>query len=152
VLKALAFKGLSKNRNRADSFTKGFMMSLPKPPTALQPRHYVLRQHGHPARVQLQDASRGVAKRGLRSHRKITEVLLDAPVKAIGIADLSLIQRHFINRVFGSVSHVIHFQGGGVLRYAYNEKNEIIELSAIRMKATKNEEGALVFDVLLEDS
>jgi hypothetical protein len=49
----------------------------------------------------------------------------DAIITIRNIADVA---SHTINTIVGSRSHVVRFHNGGLLKYAYNDQNELIEL------------------------
>jgi hypothetical protein len=66
-------------------------------------------------------------------------------IKSVGIADLADVQSHEIVRIFGSVSHHVRFVGGGELRFAYNTRSELLELSANGVKGSISEDHRLVF-------
>lgn len=56
-------------------------------------------------------------------------------IKAIGLANVTEVETHNINRAFGSVSHYIKFIGGGEVRFSYNAKGEILEFTATNAAA-----------------
>jgi hypothetical protein len=62
-----------------------------------------------------------------------SQVSLDE-IRAVRVEDLSQVLDHRIARIMGSTSHVIRFIGGGELRYAYNSRGQVIELSATGVK------------------
>ena len=62
-----------------------------------------------------------------------SQVSLD-DIRAVRVEDLSQVLDHRIARIMGSTSHVIRFIGGGELRYAYNSRGQVIELSATGVK------------------
>ena len=43
-------------------------------------------------------------------------------LSSVGIKNIGNVERHDINTVFGSRSHVVRFVNGGVLQFAYNRK------------------------------
>ena len=65
----------------------------------------------------------------------------------VGIKNIGNVERHDINTVFGSRSHVVRFVNGGVLQFAYNAKNELIELTASKLTMHLSKSGAAIFDV-----
>ena len=56
-------------------------------------------------------------------------------IKSVGVENLVDIELHTINRVFGSVSHLIKFHGGGEVRFSYNQNGEILEFTASKVDA-----------------
>jgi hypothetical protein len=56
-------------------------------------------------------------------------------IKAIGLANLTDVETHSINRAFGSVSHYIKFIGDGEVRFSYNAQGEIMEFTATNAAA-----------------
>jgi hypothetical protein len=66
---------------------------------------------------------------------------------SVGIKNITLVERHDINTLFGSRSHVVRFVNGGVLRFAYNAKNEFIELTASNLTMHLSKSGAAIFDI-----
>jgi hypothetical protein len=56
-------------------------------------------------------------------------------IKSVGIENLVDIETHTINKLFGSVSHLIKFYGGGEVRFSYNDKGEILEFTGNRVDA-----------------
>jgi hypothetical protein len=56
-------------------------------------------------------------------------------IKAVGVENLVDIEQHTINKLFGSVSHLIKFYGGGEVRFSYNAKGEILEFTGSRVDA-----------------
>lgn len=69
-------------------------------------------------------------------------------IRSVGIADLTQVQSHHINRIAGSTSHVVHFIGGGLLRLAYNEHGKLIELSGRHVQGRVSAENEIVFSAL----
>ena len=51
-------------------------------------------------------------------------------IESVGIHNVMDVETHRINRVAGSTSHFVRFQGGGEVRFAYNNQGKLIELSA----------------------
>jgi hypothetical protein len=68
-------------------------------------------------------------------------------LSSVGIKNIGNVERHDINTVFGSRSHVVRFVNGGVLQFAYNAKNELIELTASKLTMHLSKSGAAIFDV-----
>lgn len=69
-------------------------------------------------------------------------------IASVGIADLAQVQSHQINHIAGSTSHVVRFTGGGWLCYAYNERGEIIDVSAWHVMLRLGPENQCVFSAL----
>jgi len=66
-------------------------------------------------------------------------------VRSVGILEMSQVKNWQIVNAVGSTSHVVHFIGGGVLFYAYNDRDEIIELSAKGLNAHFGPENQVLF-------
>lgn len=71
-------------------------------------------------------------------------------IRSVGIADLTQVQSHHVNRIAGSTSHVVHFIGGGLLRFAYSEQGKLIELSGRHVRALASAEHEIVFSAVVE--
>jgi hypothetical protein len=73
-------------------------------------------------------------------------------IKSVGIKNIGNVQSHQINTLFGSRSHVVHFVNGGVLQFAYNAKNELIELAGAKLTLhmSRLQLGEVLFDVYVE--
>jgi len=69
-------------------------------------------------------------------------------IASVGIADLAQVQSHQINHIAGSTSHVVHFTGGGRLCYAYNERGQIIDVSAWHVMLRLGPENQCIFSAL----
>lgn len=77
----------------------------------------------------------------------ISQVSLDE-IRAVRVEDLSQVLEHRIARIVGSTSHVIRFIGGGELRYAYNSRGQVIELSATGVKGAVSPNRVVTFGAL----
>lgn len=66
-------------------------------------------------------------------------------IRAVRVEDLSQVLDHRIARIVGSTSHVIRFIGGGELRYAYNSRGQVIELSATGVKGAVSANRVVTF-------
>ena len=77
----------------------------------------------------------------------ISRVSLDE-IRAVRVEDLSQVLDHRIARIMGSTSHVIRFIGGGELRYAYNSRGQVIELSATGVKGAVSPSRIVTFGAL----
>jgi hypothetical protein len=66
-------------------------------------------------------------------------------IRSVGIADLAQVQSHHVTHIAGSTSHVVHFTGGGLLRFAYSERGELIELSGRHVRGLLSAEHEVVF-------
>ena len=69
-------------------------------------------------------------------------------IRAVRVEDLSQVLEHRIARIVGSTSHVIRFIGGGELRYAYNNRGQVIELSATGIKGEVSPGRVVTFGAL----
>lgn len=76
-----------------------------------------------------------------------SQVSLDE-IRAVRVEDLSQVLEHRIARIVGSTSHVIRFIGGGELRYAYNNRGEVIELSATGIRGAVSPGRIVTFGAL----
>jgi hypothetical protein len=76
-----------------------------------------------------------------------SQVSLDE-IRAVRVEDLSQVLDHRIARIMGSTSHVIRFIGGGELRYAYNSRGQVIELSATGVKGAVSPGRVVTFGAL----
>ena len=79
-----------------------------------------------------------------------SQVSLDE-IRAVRVEDLSQVLEHRIARIVGSTSHVIRFIGGGELRYAYNSRGQVIELSATGVKGAVSPNRVVTFGALGSD-
>ena len=64
----------------------------------------------------------------------------------VTLRDLSQVIGHEVVHVARSTSHLVRFVGGGLLRYAYNERGELIELSMHDLQATHLRDGSIVVE------
>ena len=76
-----------------------------------------------------------------------SQVSLDE-IRAVRVEDLSQVLDHRIARIMGSTSHVIRFIGGGELRYAYNSRGQVIELTAKGVKGAVSPNRVVTFGAL----
>ena len=76
-----------------------------------------------------------------------SQVALDE-IRAVRVEDLSQVLDHRIARIMGSTSHVIRFIGGGELRYAYNSRGQVIELSATGIRGVVSANRIITFGAL----
>lgn len=76
-----------------------------------------------------------------------SQVSLDE-IRAVRVEDLSQVLDHRIARIMGSTSHVIRFIGGGELRYAYNNRGQVIELSATGIKGAVSPNRVVTFGAM----
>ena len=77
----------------------------------------------------------------------ISQISLDE-IRAVRVEDLSQVLEHRIARILGSTSHVVRFIGGGELRYAYNSRGQVIELSASGVKGAVSPNRVVTFGAL----
>ena len=78
------------------------------------------------------------------------QVSLDE-IRAVRVEDLSQVLEHRIARIVGSTSHVIRFIGGGELRYAYNNRGQVIELSATGIRGMVSPSREVTFGASGQD-
>ena len=76
-------------------------------------------------------------------HRTV-QIPLDE-IRAVQVADLAQVLDHRIVRIMGSTSHVVRFVGGGELRYVYNSRGQVIELSSYGVHASVSPERVVSF-------
>jgi hypothetical protein len=67
-------------------------------------------------------------------------------IRSVGIRNLVHVESHAITRVAGSVSHYVRFFGGGALRFAYNDRGQLIELVCELLSVT-TQDGEVLVDV-----
>ena len=72
-------------------------------------------------------------------------------IRAVRVEDLSQVLEHRIARIVGSTSHVIRFIGGGELRYAYNNRGQVIELSATGIRGVVSPSREVTFGASGQD-
>ena len=66
-------------------------------------------------------------------------------IRAVQVEDLAQVLDHRIARIMGSTSHVLRFVGGGELRYVYNSRGRVIELSSTGVRASVSPERVVRF-------
>lgn len=66
-------------------------------------------------------------------------------LRSVGVANLADVQAHYVNRIAGCTSHVVHFVGGGRLRFAFNDQGQLLELSGERLTAFATHDGRMTF-------
>ena len=76
-------------------------------------------------------------------HRTV-QIPLDE-IRAVQVDDLAQVLDHRIARIMGSTSHVVRFIGGGELRYVYNSRGQVIELSSTGIRASVSPERVVSF-------
>jgi hypothetical protein len=77
-------------------------------------------------------------------HRTV-QIPLDEIRAAVQVDDLAQVLDHRIARIMGSTSDVLRFVGGGELRYVYNSRGQVIELSSTGVRASVSPERAVSF-------
>ena len=76
-------------------------------------------------------------------HRTV-QIPLDE-IRAVQVDDLAQVLDHRIARIMSSTSHVVRFIGGGELRYVYNRRGQVIDLSSSGVRASVSPERVLSF-------
>lgn len=71
-------------------------------------------------------------------------------LRSVGIAHLEQVQSHQITHIAGSTSHVLHLVGGGLLRYAYNQRGDLIELSGHRLNGRLNADNEFIVSAYVD--
>ena len=66
-------------------------------------------------------------------------------IRAVQVDDLAQVLDHRIAPSMGSTSHVVRFVGGGELRYVYNSRGQVIELSSGGVHASVSPERVMSF-------
>lgn len=84
------------------------------------------------------------AEPGAQDHQGGTAVSTGA-IQTVTIADLAEVQSHDVFRIVGSTSHVVRFVGGGELRYAYNDRGQVIALAATGVRTEASPKGVVTF-------
>ena len=65
-------------------------------------------------------------------------------IRALSVADISLVTHHNIARVFDTVSHTLHFEGGGVLSYMHSTSGQGYELSGHNVYVEMGSDGVVI--------
>ena len=76
-------------------------------------------------------------------HRTV-QIPLDE-IRAVRVDDLAQVLDHRIARIMGSTSHVVRFVGGGELRYVYDSRGQVIELSSSGVQASVSPQRVVSF-------
>ncbi|HEY8099337.1 MAG TPA: hypothetical protein VIF82_01165 [Burkholderiaceae bacterium] len=66
----------------------------------------------------------------------------------IGIKNIGEVLSHTVNSIVNSHSHVLHFANGGLLRYAYNDAGELIDLYCEKLSSSLNSKNEVVFSII----
>jgi hypothetical protein len=69
-------------------------------------------------------------------------------INSVGIANLCEVQEHTITRFMGTQSHVVKFQNGGELRYAYSAQGDLLELFFVQLDAYLLKNGDIFFSMI----
>lgn len=56
-------------------------------------------------------------------------------ITAVSIANIAEVMSHQVFRAIGSTSHAVRFVGGGDLRYACNDRGQVIAMSATGVRS-----------------
>lgn len=64
-------------------------------------------------------------------------------LSAVGIGNLVEVRNHEIVRVAGMTSHTVTYHDGGLLRFAYNDRGELIELSGQKVRVHIDKQGRM---------
>jgi hypothetical protein len=82
---------------------------------------------------------------GARFMRSDGQVLADVPViTSVGLCNLCEIRSHEVVRVAGLVSHSVRFMDGGQMRFAYNERGELVELYSRGVSVAISKDGRVL--------
>lgn len=65
-------------------------------------------------------------------------------IRALSVADISKVIRHNIVQVFDTVSHTLHFDGGGVLPYMHSTSGEGYEFNGHKVCFEMNSNGVVI--------
>jgi len=65
-------------------------------------------------------------------------------IRALSVADISRVTQHHIARVFDTVSHTFHFEGGGVLSYMHSSSGEGYEFSGHNVYVEMSRDGVVI--------
>ncbi|WP_431068274.1 hypothetical protein [Ralstonia holmesii] len=65
-------------------------------------------------------------------------------IRALSVADISRVTQHSIARVFDTVSHTLHFEGGGVLSYMHSSTGEGYEFSGRNVYVEMSSDGVVI--------
>ena len=76
---------------------------------------------------------------------KSLSVELSTIIKSVGIENLTDVDVHKINKLFGSISHYIRFVDGGEVKFSYNAAGDILELYGKGVNATIKDGNRILF-------
>ncbi|AEG71775.1 hypothetical protein [Ralstonia solanacearum] len=62
-------------------------------------------------------------------------------IRSLCVVDISKVVRHDIARVFDTVSHTLHFEGGGVLSYMHGSDGRGYEFSGHKVLVQADKDG-----------
>ena len=95
--------------------------------------------------ISLDDGDSYVSSWGARFAVEGGTVINELPLlTSVGIHNLTEVKTHDIVRVAGIASHFVQFLDGGYLRFAINERGQLLELSGYRIRATFSPAGQMV--------
>lgn len=61
----------------------------------------------------------------------------------MSIANLALVERHAVSEVYDTVSHTVHFVGGGVLSYLHMRSGRGVELHGWNIQFLTQTDGGI---------
>ncbi|QCX51469.1 hypothetical protein [Ralstonia pseudosolanacearum] len=65
-------------------------------------------------------------------------------IRALRVQDIAKVVRHDIARVFDTVSHTLHFEGGGVLSYLHASNGRGYEFSGHNVFVQADKDGCVI--------
>jgi hypothetical protein len=65
-------------------------------------------------------------------------------IRALSVADISKVIRHNIARVYETVSHTLHFEGGGVLSYMHSTSGQGYEFRGHNVCVEMDSDGMVI--------
>lgn len=68
-------------------------------------------------------------------------------IKRVGLADLTAVANHHVERRFGAVSHHIRLVNGGIIRFAYSSAGDLFELYGEKVIIAWSGDGVILFDL-----
>lgn len=95
--------------------------------------------------ISLDEGDSFVSSWGARFAMEGGTVINELPrLTSVGIHNLAEVKEHEVVRIAGMTSHFVQFHDGGYLRFAFNERGQLVELSGFRIRATFNRTGQMV--------
>ncbi|WP_157265997.1 hypothetical protein [Azohydromonas aeria] len=82
---------------------------------------------------------------GARLTRSDGQIRAELPVvTSVGLCNLCEVRSHEVVRVAGMASHSVRFIDGGQLRFAYNDRGELVELVCLGVGVALGKDGRVM--------